>query len=128
LANNIPSLILSFEVALIAPFFVYAFPWKPYRIGYVSAGDLVAKPHQYYGGFLGIRAMLSAANIFDVFGALAKGIQAKFGQGGPGGGNQYGSAPTYYGPNDYDDADYRNTSQESYPMTSRIERGYVQNQ
>lgn len=81
LSNSIPSLLLSCEIALFAPFFLFAFPWAPYVIGSVLAADRTPKPRQYYGGFLGLKALLMAANIFDIFMALGKGLIAKFGRG-----------------------------------------------
>lgn len=77
MANSIPALILSFEIALISPIFIFTFPWTPYKIGYGASRGQETK--HYQGGFLGLHAVLSALNIIDIFIALGKGLQAKIG-------------------------------------------------
>lgn len=106
ISNSIPSLLLSCEIALVTPFFLYAFPWAPYKLRSIAASDRNHKPQHYYGGFLGVRALLAAANIFDIFIALARVLMAKVGKRG------YVNpaalpVPTYYVPNEYGGVDYR---------------------
>ena len=66
---------LSFEIAIICPVFIYTFPCAPYKIRYDTASD--GGPKNYQGGFLGLGAIFDAMNILDIFVALAHGLQAK---------------------------------------------------
>jgi hypothetical protein len=110
----------------MAPFFLYAFPWTPYKIGFVTAADLGPKPQDYYGGFLGLRAILSAANILDIFIALGKGIAAKLGKGNR---TDYARPlPSYYPQNEYGAMHSRTPSEEAFVMTRGGQRGIVENE
>ena len=75
LSKGLPSLILSCEMALIAPFFLHAYSYAPYilsRPASLSGGRL-----EYQGGTFGISAILSALNIVDIVSALLTGVRAK---------------------------------------------------
>ena len=75
--NGLPSLLLCIEMAIFAVFHLWAFSWRPYTVsskhtlsenvpGYsVSSAD-------YKGGFLGYKALLEAANPWDVLKAIAR--------------------------------------------------------
>ncbi|KIM95989.1 hypothetical protein OIDMADRAFT_183452 [Oidiodendron maius Zn] len=124
LTNGIPALILSFEIALIYPIFIFTFPWAPYKKGYVSATGPNTK--SYHGGFLGHRAYFAAINIIDIFAALGNGLQAKFG-GREDVGEQYAPPPSnYYVLNENQDTYYPGSSQERIYMNQRMEQGGAQ--
>ncbi|KAE8441954.1 hypothetical protein EG329_004162 [Mollisiaceae sp. DMI_Dod_QoI] len=76
LANAMPSLILSCEMALIAPFFVFAYPVRPYIIRNSSAPE-GTRSERYLGGPWGIRAMFSATNILDIVMGLVKAFKTR---------------------------------------------------
>jgi hypothetical protein len=75
LSKGLPALILSCEMVLIAPFFIYAYSYTPYVLGRPASAS---GPHLIYkGGHLGINAILSALNIVDIVSALVSGVKAK---------------------------------------------------
>jgi hypothetical protein len=62
-----PSLILSCETATVVLFFFHAFSPNQYIVGCGRTTPHSRPiPHEYYGGPLGIKAILSAINIFDI--------------------------------------------------------------
>ena len=75
-----PSLLLSCEIAIVAPFFLIAFSAKRYVIR--SAEEEARFPRGYQGGPLGIHAILSAFNIIDIISTLVQGIKARGGDAG----------------------------------------------
>jgi len=87
LSNGIPSLILGCEVALLSPYFVYAYSYKPYVIRSSS-------PTGYLGS---ARAILSALNIVDIITGMVEGIRGRL-DGNGGGGRR---APDWAGRGDY---------------------------
>jgi len=87
LSNGIPSLILGCEVALLSPYFIYAYSYKPYVIRSSS-------PTGYLGS---ARAILSALNIVDIITGMAQGIRGRL-DGNGGGGRR---APDWAGRGDY---------------------------
>jgi hypothetical protein len=78
LSNGIPSLILSCEVALLAPFFLIAYSCKRYTLGKASS-ESAPTLGNYEGGPLGIKAMFAAINIVDIVVAMVQGIRASSG-------------------------------------------------
>jgi len=79
LTNGIPSLLLGCEVALLSPFFLYAYSYKPYVIRSAS-------PSGYLGSF---RAILSALNVVDIIMGMVEGIRGRL-DGGSGVGEGMG--------------------------------------
>ena len=86
---GIPSLLLCFEMALFAILHLWAFPWRPYadnapRTFYPNP-DLdspdptrVNEHGPRVGGFLGMRALWDAINLWDIFKAFGRGIRWLF--------------------------------------------------
>lgn len=67
--NGLPPLILCCEMALVAPFFYFAYPVRPYKIGngqFYEDGMRVRDTRHYQGGPVGVYAVLRALNIFDM--------------------------------------------------------------
>ena len=93
LSHGIPSLILSCEIALIAPFFFIAY--SPARYIIRNATEEGRRPQDYAGGPFGIYAILSAINIIDIVTALVQAIN------GRGGGSEFAlpqqAPPAYIG-------------------------------
>lgn len=87
---GIPSLLLCFEMACFAIFHLWAFPWRPYKEGarttfYPVADpdgpDSTPKPNEHQprsGGFMGLRAIGHALNIWDVIKAFGRGVRWLF--------------------------------------------------
>ncbi|ERT02555.1 uncharacterized protein SPSK_00464 [Sporothrix schenckii 1099-18] len=87
---GIPSLLLCFEMACFAIFHIWAFPYRPYKDGarptfYPVAdpdgSDTSPKPNEHFprsGGFMGLRAIFDALNIWDVIKAFGRGIRWLF--------------------------------------------------
>ncbi|KAL1889315.1 hypothetical protein Sste5346_008970 [Sporothrix stenoceras] len=87
---GIPSLLLCFEMACFAIFHLWAFPWRPYKEGarttfYPVADpdgpDSSPKPNEHQprsGGFMGLRAIGHALNIWDVIKAFGRGVRWLF--------------------------------------------------
>ncbi|KAH8884808.1 putative DUF300 domain protein, partial [Thozetella sp. PMI_491] len=86
---GIPALLLCFEMALFAILHLWAFPWRPYAddapTSYYPNPDLNSSlpsrenehgPRQ--GGFLGIKALWDAVNIWDILKAFGRGIRWLF--------------------------------------------------
>jgi hypothetical protein len=78
LSHGIPSLILSCEVALLAPFFLIAYSCKRYMLGMASSESAPTLAN-YEGGPLGIKAIFTAINIVDIVGPMVRGIKASSG-------------------------------------------------
>ena len=74
---GIPSMLLCIEMALFAIFHLWAFSWRPYRVNSkhtlaeIVPGYSVTET-DYKGGFLGIKALLEAANPWDVLKAVGR--------------------------------------------------------
>ncbi|KAK3939881.1 organic solute transporter Ostalpha-domain-containing protein [Diplogelasinospora grovesii] len=68
---GIPSLLLCFEMACFAILHLWAFPYKSYRWG--SQNGMPKK-----GGFLGVRALWDAMNIWDVVKGFGRGMRWLF--------------------------------------------------
>lgn len=80
ITNGLPNLILCCELALISPFFLVAYPVKPYKLGYMAAPENPSSRHgmtHYQGGPLGVYALAHAVNFFDLVMELVKGTKAK---------------------------------------------------
>ena len=76
-AYGLPALLLSCEVLLITPFFFFAFDPTQYIIGKHDDSKPGPIPHEYYGGPLGIKAILEGINVFDIVMTLSIGMKAK---------------------------------------------------
>jgi len=87
ISNGLPSLILCCEMAIIAPVFYFAYSIKPYKIGAATPAH-GPSPQYYQGGPGGIRAILSALNVFDLLGTLLAGMRGRF-RGNPASRNGY---------------------------------------
>jgi hypothetical protein len=85
----IPSLLLCGEMACFSVLHLWAFPYRPYTKGAPQTFYPVADPNSPLpprenehsppsGGFLGIMAILDAANIWDVAKAFARGLRWLF--------------------------------------------------
>ncbi len=87
---GIPSLLLCVEMACFAVLHLWAFPWAPYRPGAAQTFYPVADPSsgaapapnihldRSAGGPLGIKALIDAANIWDVIKAFGRGMRWLF--------------------------------------------------
>ena len=87
---GIPSLLLCFEMACFAIFHLWAFPYRPYKdnarqtfypVADPDGPDATPKPNEHMprsGGFLGVRAIFHAMNIWDVVKAFGRGIRWLF--------------------------------------------------
>lgn len=86
---GIPSLLLCFEMALFAILHLWAFPWRPYADNaprsFYPNPDLDSPDPQRenehgprMGGFLGLRALWDAINLWDIFKAFGRGIRWLF--------------------------------------------------
>jgi hypothetical protein len=80
LAYGLPSLILSLEVALLSPCFIFIYSVSPYIIKRSTE-----QAPSYYTTYHGpVRAFISAINIFDIVGDLVQGMKARTGGGSKG--------------------------------------------
>jgi hypothetical protein len=89
ISKGLPALILCCELALVSPFFLLAFPVKPYKLGHMVAPENLSSRHDmthYQGGPLGVYAIVQAVNVVDLVMELVKGTKAKLRRGG---GHQY---------------------------------------
>lgn len=109
LANGLPALILSCELAVISPFFLKAFSATPYKLGQISSPENPSSRHEighYQGGPLGIYAIAKAINVFDIAIELAKGAKTKFNARAPQNSNYYNmqaqGTQSQYNPPQYD--------------------------
>ncbi|SMR49881.1 unnamed protein product [Zymoseptoria tritici ST99CH_3D1] len=82
---GIPSVLLIIEMALFSVLHVFAYPWKPYSKKHASKDDLTpldsdrTEPAlEYYGGFMGIRAITDAFNPWDIVTSSARGFRWLF--------------------------------------------------
>jgi hypothetical protein len=75
LSDGIPSLLLSCEIAIVAPFFLVAYSAKQYSIQ-ISA-DEERSPRSYQGGPLGLQALVYAVNIIAIVSTRGEGIKAR---------------------------------------------------
>ena len=72
---GIPSFLLCIEMAFFAFFHLFAFSWRDYTTSSktyqqgLAAGET---PGEYQGGFLGIKALIEAANPWDIIKAVAR--------------------------------------------------------
>jgi Organic solute transporter Ostalpha len=86
LSRGLPSLLLSCEVALFSPFFLYAYTCSPYIVRRGTPANCTS-PQGYYGGPSGVHAILSAINVVDIVAEFVQGIKARAGGTGRGVGN-----------------------------------------
>lgn len=75
---GIPSILICGEMVLFSLFNFYAYPIKPYT--FTSGNSAIESPPvkggaHYYGGFLGIKALLAALNPLDIASGLALAVQ-----------------------------------------------------
>ena len=112
---------LSFEIAIIFPVFLYTFPWAPYKIRHATASD--SGPQNYHGGFLGLGAIFDAMNIIDIFVALAHGIQAKV-ESRHSGRSQYGPPQQNYYALDENEGQYYPGNRSREPLYTGQEEEY----
>jgi hypothetical protein len=79
--NGLPSLILCCEMALIAPFFWFAYPARPYLISRQPPTSSLEighyRPWRYQGGPIGIYAYLEAINVLDIVKELVQATKAR---------------------------------------------------
>ncbi|OIW28459.1 DUF300-domain-containing protein, partial [Coniochaeta ligniaria NRRL 30616] len=83
---GVPSLLLCFEMALFAIMHLWAFPYRPYLDNakptfYPAVGGLPPRENEHLpkqGGFLGLKALWDAANIWDVAKAFGRGMRWLF--------------------------------------------------
>ncbi|CAK7199739.1 hypothetical protein SEUCBS139899_002422 [Sporothrix eucalyptigena] len=87
---GIPSLLLCFEMACFAVFHLWAFPYRPYKdnarttfypVADPDGSDSTPKPNEHFprsGGFLGLRAIFHAMNVWDVAKAFGRGVRWLF--------------------------------------------------
>ncbi|KAH8911368.1 DUF300-domain-containing protein, partial [Coniochaeta sp. PMI_546] len=84
---GIPSLLLCFEMALFAIMHLWAFPYRPYLDNakptfYPAAGGSMPPRENEHlpkqGGFMGLRALWDAVNIWDVAKAFGRGMRWLF--------------------------------------------------
>ncbi|KAG0652534.1 Transmembrane [Hyphodiscus hymeniophilus] len=80
LSHGIPSLMLSCEIAIIAPFFFIAYSPKRYIIR--NPSDEARRHQGYAGGPFGFYAILSAINIVDIVTTLLQAIKGRAEGGG----------------------------------------------
>jgi hypothetical protein len=80
LSNGIPALLLSCEIAVLAPLLLIVYSPSRYIIRTLSEEE--RSPRGYQGGPLGIHALLSALNVIDIIGTLVQGIKARGGGSG----------------------------------------------
>jgi hypothetical protein len=100
---------LAIEIAIVFPVYIFTFSPTQYRISEAASDDARAK--HYYGGFLGHRAIFDALNIFDIFIALGRRLQAKL-EDRQSGSQQYSPPPSnYYALNEDGEQYYPNRSQ-----------------
>ena len=73
---GIPSMLLCIEMAIFAIFHLFAFSYKPYMVNSkqflseVPPGD--TSHQEYYGGFLGVNAVIDAMNPWDMIKAVGR--------------------------------------------------------
>ncbi|KAK4502596.1 hypothetical protein PRZ48_006022 [Zasmidium cellare] len=82
---GIPSVLLCIEMAAFSVMHIFAYPWKPYSVKHMSTDPLMAPGSgysggapRYQGGRLGLKAILDAANPWDIIKALARGFRWMF--------------------------------------------------
>jgi hypothetical protein len=74
--NALPYVLISIEMCLFCLLHFWGFPWRPYMI---AKGPAVEDSSQYYyGGKLGIKALLDAMNPWDLVKATARGLRWLF--------------------------------------------------
>lgn len=66
---GINCVLLCIEMALFAILHIFAFPYKPYKL---KANPDAGAALRYQGGFLGIKAIFDAFNLWDVVKAIAR--------------------------------------------------------
>lgn len=75
---GVPGLLLCFEMSIFAILHLWAFPWKPYTLGYTKApvttddASLDIQDGTYQGGFLGLKALFDAFNPWDLIKAISR--------------------------------------------------------
>ena len=70
---GIPAMLLDIEMALFAFFHLWAFSFKPYtKKAQMSKMGGTSPEVRYYGGFLGLKAMIDAMNPWDMVKAIAR--------------------------------------------------------
>ncbi|KAJ5594693.1 organic solute transporter Ostalpha-domain-containing protein [Penicillium hispanicum] len=74
--NALPNLLICIEMALFAILHFWGFPWSPYVLGKEEKSS--GSGLQYYGGWLGIKAFIDAANPWDLVKATARGLRWLF--------------------------------------------------
>ena len=75
---GIPSILICGEMVLFSLFNFYAYPIKPYTFTSGNSAIESKSPKggaHYYGGFLGIKALLAALNPMDIASGLALAVQ-----------------------------------------------------
>lgn len=79
---GIPSVMLCIEMAIFSVMHLFAFPWKEYRIGSdpltMNGAGYSGGEAKYKGGAFGVKAMLDAANPWDIIKASARGFRWLF--------------------------------------------------
>ncbi|CAK7222568.1 hypothetical protein SBRCBS47491_004907 [Sporothrix bragantina] len=87
---GIPSMLLCFEMACFAIFHLWAFPYRPYKdnarqtfypVADPDGPDSTPKPNEHFprsGGFMGLRAIFHAMNVWDVVKAFGRGVRWLF--------------------------------------------------
>ncbi|CAK7272798.1 hypothetical protein SEPCBS57363_005328 [Sporothrix epigloea] len=87
---GIPSLLLCVEMACFSVFHVWAFPYRPYKdnarqtyypVADPDGLDSTPKPNEHFprsGGFMGLRAIVHAMNVWDVVKAFGRGVRWLF--------------------------------------------------
>ena len=58
---GVPALLLCIEMALFAIFHIWSFSWRPYT-----------ESHENHGGFLGVKAIIEAFNVYDMLKATGR--------------------------------------------------------
>jgi hypothetical protein len=83
---GVPSLLLCFEMALFALLHLWAFPYRPYLDNakttfYPAVGGLPPRENEHLpkqGGWLGVKALWDAVNLWDVVKAFGRGMRWLF--------------------------------------------------
>ncbi|KAF2423721.1 DUF300-domain-containing protein [Tothia fuscella] len=77
---GLPAMLLAVEMTIFAIMHIFAFSWKPYILDKTSTSYATGAPvpAQYHGGFLGVKALLDAFNLWDVVKAAARGFRWLF--------------------------------------------------
>jgi hypothetical protein len=83
---GVPSLLLCFEMSLFAILHLWAFPYRPYLDNaktafYPAVGGLPPRENEHLprqGGWLGLKALWDAVNIWDVVKAFGRGMRWLF--------------------------------------------------